>query len=321
MASPVDRQASTCWPLWAGTAHLVVRERRPGDLQLAAAAVGSVVDAVDLACSRFRPDSEVRLLAAGHGRRTVVSDLLADLVGAALGAAAATGGAVDPTLGLAMVAAGYDQALAEPGAGPAARAATTVVVRRATSWRDIELSVDAMTGAPTLSTPAGLLLDLGATAKARAADLAAAGAHAATGCAVLVSLCGDLAVAANEADQPWLVQVLERPDDVCGPMVHVYDGGVATSSTRSRHWTRQGQAMHHLLDPATARPVRAFWRTVTVAAASCLEANTASTAAVVMGAGGARWLASTGLPARLVAADGRVRTLNDWPLEPVESVS
>jgi thiamine biosynthesis lipoprotein len=101
----------------------------------------------------------------------------------------------------------------------------------------------------------------------------------------------------------------------------VYDGGVATSSTLSRTWYRAGQRMHHLLDPATALPVRALWRTVTVAAATCLEANTASTAAIVKGTAGAAWLAATGLPARLVAADGRVRTVNDWPGESLEQVS
>jgi len=196
--------------------------------------------------------------------------------------------------------------------------AGTVTVRRAASWRDIVAGVDPVTGAPTLATAGGVLLDLGATAKARAADLAANAAHAATGCPVLVSLCGDLAVAGNHREQPWTVQVLERPDDDAGPMVHVYDGGVATSSTRSRRWTLDGRQMHHLLDPVTAVPVHPRWRTVTVAAASCLEANTASTAAIVMGAGGARWLASTGLPARLVAADGTVCTVNDWPAETSE---
>ena len=114
------------------------------------------------------------------------------------------------------------------------------------------------------------------------------------------------------------MQVLERPDDVDGPMVHVYDGGVATSSTRSRRWTLDGRQMHHLLDPVTAVPVRPRWRTVTVAAASCVEANTASTAAIVMGEDGARWLASTGLPGRLVAADGAICTVNDWPAETPE---
>jgi thiamine biosynthesis lipoprotein len=167
----------------------------------------------------------------------------------------------------------------------------------------------------SVRTPPGVLVDLGATAKAWAADRAAALASAETGCAVLVSLCGDVAVAGNAPADPWLVQVLERPQDRGGPVIQVYDGGVATSSTLSRRWAGPGSTMHHLLDPRTGLPVREVWRTVTVAAATCLEANTASTATIVKGTSGAGWLASTGLPARLVGADGRVRAVGGWPAE------
>jgi len=316
-ASVPERRAQ--WPLWGGTAHLVVRERRPGDLELARATVDAVLDEVERACSRFRPDSEISSLAADDGRRRVVSALLADLLAGALGAAAATGGAVDPTLGLAMIAAGYDTAFAR--VAPSAPSAGVPTLRRPASWRDIELGVDPATAAATVRTPPGVLLDLGATAKAMAADRAAALAHQLTGCPVMVSLCGDLAVAGTSAGQPWLVEVLERPDDVGGPLVHVHDGAVATSSTTARRWVSAGRRMHHLLDPATALPARAPWRTVTVAAATCLAANTAATAAIVKGDEGAGWLRASGLPARLVAADGRVHTVNDWPADQLERAS
>ena len=182
------------------------------------------------------------------------------------------------------------------------------LVRTAT-WRDV--SVDE--GRRVLTVPDGVLLDLGATAKAFAADRAAARAHDAVGMPVLVSLCGDIAVAGTRPGQPWVVLVVETPDEVDGPLVEVHDGGLATSTTRARRWLRAGRPMHHLLDPVTGLPAVEVWRTVTVAAATCLDANIASTATVVKGAVGLRWLASTGLPARLVAADGSTAVVGGWP--------
>ena len=52
-----------------------------------------------------------------------------------------------------------------------------------------------------------------------------------------------------------------------------------------------------------------------MAAATCVDANTASTAAIVRGRGAREWLESLGLPARLVALDGSVAYTGDWPKE------
>jgi thiamine biosynthesis lipoprotein len=71
--------------------------------------------------------------------------------------------------------------------------------------------------------------------------------------------------------------------------------------------------LHHILDPRTARPAAPVWRTVSVAAASCADANTAATAAIIRGRQAIGWLTGLRLPARLVALDGTVRTLSDWP--------
>jgi thiamine biosynthesis lipoprotein len=81
----------------------------------------------------------------------------------------------------------------------------------------------------------------------------------------------------------------------------------------ARRWTRGGIAFHHIIDPATSRPVESPWRTATVAAATCVEANVAATAAIVMGTGAPAWLGARRLPARLVRVDGDVLRLRDWP--------
>ncbi len=73
--------------------------------------------------------------------------------------------------------------------------------------------------------------------------------------------------------------------------------------------------MHHIIDPASGAPAEEMWRTVSVAAGDCVDANIAATAAIVRGARAPEWLAKLGLPARLVGCDGHVKTVGAWPRE------
>ena len=100
--------------------------------------------------------------------------------------------------------------------------------------------------------------------------------------------------------------------------VSISAGALATSSTSARRWVRGGIPMHHIVDPRVGLPVESPWRTVSVAAMNCVDANTASTAAIVRGEPALAWLNNLGLPARLVRTDGRVETVAGWPS--VESV-
>jgi thiamine biosynthesis lipoprotein len=101
-------------------------------------------------------------------------------------------------------------------------------------------------------------------------------------------------------------------------MIAIRDGGLATSSTKARRWQRGGDVLHHILDPRTGLPAEPVWRTVSVAAGTCVDANAASTAAVIRGRAALGWLARLGLPARLVDATGVVFTVAGWP-EDVQS--
>jgi thiamine biosynthesis lipoprotein len=96
-------------------------------------------------------------------------------------------------------------------------------------------------------------------------------------------------------------------------VIAIREGGLATSSTRARKWQRGGDLMHHILDPRTGWPADSNWRTVSVVAATALDANIASTAAVIRGPLAVGWLSKLGLAARLVALDGTVTTLAGWP--------
>jgi thiamine biosynthesis lipoprotein len=78
---------------------------------------------------------------------------------------------------------------------------------------------------------------------------------------------------------------------------------------------RWADSAHHIVDPRTGLPADSPWRTVSVAAATCVDANIASTAALVLGAEAERWLAERELPARLVDRYGAVCTTAGWPSE------
>jgi thiamine biosynthesis lipoprotein len=298
------------------TAVVVSTEREAlGD---AVAAVRETVDAFDRACSRFREDSELTTLNRAGGRTIAVGPILVEAVAAAVRAAELTDGDVDPTLGQALIALGYDRDFAlglddrgsvPAGASPVPGSAAFAAVP---GWRTIR--VDARAG--TVGLGAGVTLDLGATAKALASDRAAAAARDAAGSAVLVSLGGDIATAGAAPSGGWRIRVTDDHRagvQAPGQWIAIHAGGLATSSTTVRRWRSGGESVHHLLDPASGRPSRGGWRTVSVAAATCLDANIAATAAIVRGRRAASWLRELELPARLVGDDGRALHIAGWP--------
>ena len=302
---------SRTFPALGTFATLLVTD--PDALIPAHDALTAELAAVDAACSRFRRDSELWRVSHARGRPVAVSRLFADALATALDAAELTGGDVDPTCGQSLVRLGYDRDFADARrhTGPLRQPPMP-----AGGWRRVELDRDQL----TVRVPAGILLDLGATAKALAADRAAVAIEAATGGGVLVNLGGDLRVAGNPPAGGWRVGIADDADfDASTASVRprqavtIGDGGLATSSTLGRAWRRGGAELHHIVDPATGRPARAYWRTVSVAAASCAGANIAATAAIVRGERAIRWLEDLRLPARLVRHDETVVTTAGWP--------
>jgi thiamine biosynthesis lipoprotein len=300
--------------------NVVLRTTDPAALASAREAVEAELAAIDRACSRFRADSELSRLNERPGRPVQVSPLLLDALALALDAASVTGGDVDPTLGRALELAGYDRdwhLLPAPGDGQAQGAGTgapKLKLRALSGWRSV--SLDARTR--TVRLPHGVRLDLGATAKALAADRAATAAHTAGGDGVLVSLGGDIATAGPPPTGGWRIHVTDdhRSDATApGQTVSIRSGGLATSSTTVRRWSHEGRTMHHILDPATGNPANTCWRTVSVAAESCADANIACTASLVRGRAALDWLAELGLPARLQDRDGAVTTIGQWPAQ------
>jgi thiamine biosynthesis lipoprotein len=290
---------------------VVIGTTDPRRIADATAAAVEEIEACDLACSRFREDSELSRLNNGE-RMAKVSKWFCDALATALAAAEQTDGVVDPTIGQALIDLGYNRSFEkiDPD-NPIVVTATHVP-----AWRAIRVN----TQLRTVAVPPRVKVDLGATAKALCADRAAEHASAATRTGVLVSLGGDMSVAGPAPDEGWLVRVTDRSDrdpaeDAPGQTVAIRSGGLATSGTTARRWARAGAVLHHLVDPRTGRPAEEAWHTVSVAAPSCVQANTASTAAVVLGFDGPAWLNRQGIDARLVGPDGDVLTTGLWPAQ------
>ncbi|MFK4106317.1 FAD:protein FMN transferase [Streptomyces sp. NPDC019531] len=307
MTTRTPSPAQVVFPALGTTAVLLVTDSR--DLPTAEEVLRAELTAVDLTCSRFRPDSELSRVNLSAGSPRTVSERFAEALQAALRAARLTGGAVDPTVGRAVIALGYDRTFASLRPDDAR---PLPVARPAPGWRRILFDP----GTRRLHLPPHAHLDLGATAKALTADRAARLAAAVTGSGVLVSLGGDLATAGPEPEGGWRIALADDHTQAVtepGPAVTVAGGALATSGIRVRTWRRAGRTLHHIVDPATGEPATSVWRTVTVAAATCVDANAASTAAIVLGDRAVDWLRRTALPARLTGLDGTVVRLGGWP--------
>jgi len=264
--------------------------------------------ALDRACSRFRPDSELRRLEARGGRPTRVSPLLFDALRATCDVAARTAGIVDPTIGSALVDLGYDRDFEALGHRDLL---ATVTPSPAPGWWRIGLDADRRTA----TVPDGVHVDLGSIGKAFGADRSAARIAGALGCGVLVNLGGDVAVAGPAPTAGWGVGIAAHSSTSpaeADEVLTLNAGGLASSGTTARTWTRAGRTVHHIIDPWTGEVAPITWALVSALGTTCVEANGWSTAAVVWGEDAPGNLIAHGVTARLVHSDGRVVTVGPW---------
>ena len=288
------------------TARVVVWP--PEELPRALDAVDRQLATLDQQASRFREDSEISRVNSSESHTFLLSDGLAELLAIALAAAALTAGLVDPTVGSALIEMGYDRDFASVQDDPSKR---PPVGTPSPGWASIELD------GRLLRRPAGIILDLGATAKGAGADRSARAARGSMSSGgVLVSLGGDLAVAGQAPERGWPILVAEDPlgeRAESDRTVRLQRGGLATSSVVCRRWRRGNRNLHHIIDPRTGESARGRWRSATVAAPTCAYANAASTALVVGGEGALDVVTGAGLSARLIGHDGTVRLIGSWP--------
>jgi FAD:protein FMN transferase len=255
--------------------------------------------------SRFRPDSELSRLNARPGRPVVVGDLLLEVVTAALGAARATRGLYDPTLLRAIEQLGYDRSFER--VGPTTPPLTEPVAPGG-GWRRVRIDHTAR----TVTLPPGVGIDLGGIAKGMAVDAAIERLRASGVASAMVSAGGDLRVLGSPpGEASWLIAIPGPAGPVTVPLTH---GSLATSGIGRRRW-RQGRVeRHHLLDPRSARPARTGLWSVSVAAATCAQAEVAAKTAFILGASpGADFLASKRLAGLFTTPAGEHRAAGSWP--------
>jgi thiamine biosynthesis lipoprotein len=233
-------------------------------------AIEELFETLEQTFSRFRPDSELNRVNAGDAEFVAASPIFARVLALALDAARRTDGLVDPTLGEAIEAAGYDRDFAElAGDGPPPKPTTLG------SWRHVRIA-----GRLVFRYP-GTKFDLNCVVKGLAVD------------AAVNELEGDGFVAAGGDVAVRGAAAVGLPG---GGSLTLRNGGLATSGTTARRWLRNGAVQHHLIDPRTGRPSTSPWQEVTVAAGSCLEADVAAKAAFLLGEEGPAWLDERGLP-------------------------
>lgn len=274
------------------------------------------LDDLDRAASRFRADSELAVInsrsaeSARAGRseqlRIPVGTILGACLRAAMRTQRLTSGLVSASLGAALIASGYDDDLdavrARGDVGPPALEGCPIPLRH--------MIFDEQRWEVALSP--GTALDLGASAKAWAADTIAAELAATGPGGYLVNLGGDIAVAGAGPPRGWSIGVRDWNDAVV-QVVTSTGQAFATSSTRLRTWVRGGIRRHHIIDPRTGRSARTRWAQVTCAGPDAVQANAASTAAIILDDQAPRWLTDRGVPACLLTVDHEVVTTPGWP--------
>lgn len=307
VATPSTGLAARHFRAIGTTATVIVLDRNQADR--AETMLRGEIDAIDRACSRFRPDSELAYLHRHAGHAVVVSPLLFEALEVAVAVAQRTHGAVDPTIGNAMVRLGYDRDFDQIGHQPPLPPHDLGPV---VGFGHIHFEARTK----SVRIPQGVHLDLGSSAKAFVVDRSADRIAERLETGVLVSVGGDLAVAGPPPPGGWAIGIAVDsavPERDVDQVVAIRQGGLASSSTAVRTWRVGMQAVHHILDPATGYSSEPYWTLVSVAGASCVDANALSTAAVVWGRSAVERLRPFGRAVRLVRRDGKVVTLGGWP--------
>ena len=259
--------------------------------------------------SRFLPDSDVTRLNRSAGDPIEVDADTLTLFAAMRDAWGRTGGRFDPTVLPALVAAGYGASKDDP-------TLVTVIPAGAVSGGCMaDVVIDVERG--TVAVPREVAVDPGGLGKGLAADLVVGSLLDVGATGALVALGGDVAMAGVPPDPSgWRVEV-EHPDASLGMLctVSVNDGGVATSSTRSRRWIADGRSHHHVIDPATGVESVTDLASATVFARSGWLAEAYATAALLAGSATVLdELARDELTGVAVTLDGRILATPD--LEP-----
>lgn len=233
-------------------------------------ALQHAVQEVDDQMSTWTANSDLmRFNAAPCGEWIALPAHLMTVLAAGQNMTRLTRGAFEMNLGDAVQAWGFSAAQIDLAAIRAARAAPWVSSLEA-------LELDQTQARKT--TP--LTLDLSGIAKGYGVDRLAEVARD-FGLTALCEIDGEVRAV---GDKPWPV-VIEMPDiSAAHSYVTLVDGALATSGDYRHFVMVKGQRLSHTIDPSRRSPVIAAPASVTVMAATCMQADAMATALLVMGA-------------------------------------
>jgi thiamine biosynthesis lipoprotein len=236
--------------------------------------------------SRYRDDSVVGKINSGANRGMVVDAETANLLDCAGQCFEVSGGLFDITSGVLRRVWHFDGSDKIPNP-ERVRELLPFIGWSKVSWRP-----------PELTLPPGMEIDLGGIAKEYAVDRVLEEA-ALAGLPVLVNFGGDLRVTGPRAGGiAWNVAI--ESVDISGGMagmLQLTQGALATSGDARRFLLKDGIRYGHILDPRSGWPVRDTPRSVTVAAATCIEAGLTATLAMLQGADAETFLKEEGFQA------------------------
>lgn len=286
--------AASWWTAWGCVAQVAVTDG--SSLRAARRLVERELADTERAACRFRPDAEIHRLYRAGGRAVTVSPLLAELISVALAAAERTGGDVDPTVAAAVTRLGVGAPavvhLPTCGRRPGNR------FRPAPGWEFVRLA------GHRLQVPPGVTLDLTSTAKALSCDRAARRVADRLGIGVSVALGGNVATAGRSPDGGWIVHLDDHAGRHRGSVRLPAAMALATSDLTG------------MVDPRTGAAVESgelgVWRTASAIGLSCHEASGYTAAALVRGPSARSWLATLGIPARLITVDDDMVEVAGW---------
>ena len=310
----VERGAAS----WRALGTYVELRTTPEAVEAAADLAARVLDEVDVACSRFRDDSDLMRANRAAGHAVEVSPVLVGAVRVALEAADETDGLVDPLLGDVLRAAGYDRTFSlVPADDPTATALPVPEAalgagrghrhhRDRAPWRGPRPRRDRQ-GLRRRPRRPLRRRHLRRTRAGLASGATSASPHRAT----------------TLQDQPVVVghSLADLEAGGASTLVRLGAGGLATSSVSARRWRRGGRQWHHVVDPRTGLPAQGPWRTVTALGRTAAAANAATTASIVLGDAAYGWLVDRQVAARLVDHDGHVTRTPAWTASGIEEIS
>ena len=237
--------------------------------------------------SRYREDSELSRINQSNGERLCLDAETAALIDYAAHCFRLSGGRFDVTSGVLRRIWRFDGSDKVPSPR-AVKQILPLIGFAKLDWRT-----------PHLTVPRGMEIDLGGVAKEYAVDSALSGIAALTSAPVLVNFGGDLRVSGPRAGGiRWRVSIesVDTPGRTEG-LIELGHGALTTSGDARRFLLKDGVRYSHILDPRTGWPVEDPPRSVTVAAATCMEAGILSTMAMLHGRGAEKFLKREGIQA------------------------